>query len=275
MANPWFRLYAEFVHDPKVQCMPEEFQRRLVMLFCLRCSEVIATLSDEDLAFQMRISMDQLAQTKAAFIKKGFIGDDWSLRNWDKRQRVSDQSAARTRLYRERLRDAGDSSHVTASDALETDADTEEKNKKKGSALPMKLPSWLSPEVWADWHQYRNARKGWTAKARQLSLRTLERLHAEGWSPREVVDQSIERGWSGLFGTQRNQVTRTANKATTGKTMNAIMALEEMKSGLDEERNTDGLPTAPYARLGRAARVRGDTRNGGDMDGGVDGQPRI
>lgn len=274
MANPWLRLYAEFAHDPKVQSMPEHFQRRLVMLFCLRCSEVTATLSDEDLAFQMRISIDELTETKAVFIRKGFIDKDWTLRSWDKRQRVSDQSAARTRAYRARQSDAAIPSHVTASDALDTDSntdtDTNSEEKKKSSVLPFKLPSWLHSEIWQDWHQYRNARKGWTAKARQLSLRTLEKLHAEGCSPREVVDQSIERGWSALFSTVRNQTSRTAHKASVGKTMGAIMALEEMKGGLDQSRTIDRLPKASLPQLGGAAGSGGDSRNLGGMEGSVD-----
>jgi hypothetical protein len=260
MANPWLRLYAEFAHDPKVQSMSEHFQRRLVMLFCLRCSDVTVTLSDEDLAFQMRISIEELVETKAVLIRKGFIQDDWILRNWDKRQRVADQSASRTRAYRERKRDGADTSHVTASDALDTETETDtntdaekRKNQKKGSVLPLKLPSWLQPDIWQDWHQFRNVRKGWTAKARQLSLRTLEKLHVEGCCPREVVDQSIERGWTGLFAPKVNQATRTADKATIGKTMSAIMVLQEAKYGLDNEGIIDRLSEASLPQLGQAA----------------------
>ena len=40
----WFRLYSEFSTDPKVQMMPEALQRRYVMLMCMRCSNVLATL---------------------------------------------------------------------------------------------------------------------------------------------------------------------------------------------------------------------------------------
>lgn len=255
MANPWFRLYAEIANDPKVQSMSEALQRRLVMLLCLRCSEVLATLSDEDLAFQLRISMDELAETKATFIRKGFIEESWNPRNWDKRQRVSDLSAGRTRDYRARMRDGPVTSHVTACDAADTDTDTDtqKKKQKKGSALPFELPPWLPADVWADWHQYRNSRKGWTAKARELSLGTLEKLHAEGFCPGEVVNQSIERGWSGLFGTHRNQPTPQTRKAAVGKTMGAIMALEEMKYGLDQSRIVDRTSKAPLPQLGGTA----------------------
>lgn len=73
------------------------------------------------------------------------------------------------------------------------------KDQKKGRASAPKLPEWLPADAWADWHTFRNARKGWTPKARALSLRTLTELHAAGHDPRRVIEQSIERGWTGLF----------------------------------------------------------------------------
>lgn len=102
MANPWFRTYAEFATDAKVQSMSEPMQRRLIMIFCLKCSDVLQTLNEEDIAFQLRISDDELASTKILFIKKGFITKTWELRNWERRQFVSDASAKRQKAYRER-----------------------------------------------------------------------------------------------------------------------------------------------------------------------------
>ena len=56
MANPWFRMYAEFATDAKVQMLTEAMQRRYLMLMCLRCSNALVTLQDEEIAFQLRIS---------------------------------------------------------------------------------------------------------------------------------------------------------------------------------------------------------------------------
>ena len=66
MANQWFRMYAEFATDPKVQMMSEANQRRFVMVLCLRCSNDHVTLQDEEVAFQLRISNDEWAQTVVA-----------------------------------------------------------------------------------------------------------------------------------------------------------------------------------------------------------------
>ena len=63
MANAWFRMYSEFATDPKVQMLSEADQRRYMMLLCLRCSNALVTLHDEEIAFQLRISDEELAET--------------------------------------------------------------------------------------------------------------------------------------------------------------------------------------------------------------------
>lgn len=102
----WFRMYGEFATDPKVQMMSEAMQRRLVMLFCLECSNGIETFHvterETSIAFALRVTEEILAETKAVFLAKGFINDDWTLGNWEKRQYVSDSSTARVRAHREK-----------------------------------------------------------------------------------------------------------------------------------------------------------------------------
>jgi 5-methylcytosine-specific restriction endonuclease McrA len=111
MSNPWFRLYSEFSHDPKVQMMSEAMQRRYIMLMCLRCADSLANVTDEEVAFALRLDEQEMAATKQAFIKKGFIDEDWSLLNWEKRQPESDSSAARVQRYREKRKAMGLSSN--------------------------------------------------------------------------------------------------------------------------------------------------------------------
>lgn len=93
-------MYSEFASDPKVQSMPEAMQRRLMMLLCLRCSNTLVTLQDDEIAFALRISDEDLAATKVLFLRKGFIDQAWEILNWDKRQFVSDSSAARVAKHR-------------------------------------------------------------------------------------------------------------------------------------------------------------------------------
>lgn len=130
MANQWFRMYSEFMDDPKVQMMTEADQRRLVMLFCERCKGVE---HDETLrAFHWRVSPLELNVTKQLFIAKGFIDGDWNLLNWNRRQYISDNSSERVRRHRQRLKQNETLHHpnVTAPDT-ETDSEPEQKEQRE------------------------------------------------------------------------------------------------------------------------------------------------
>jgi hypothetical protein len=150
MANPWFRVYSEFAHDPKVQMLPEAMQRRLIMLFCLRCSNTLVTLQEAEVAFQLRISDAEMAETKALFIAKGFIDSAWNVLNWDKRQFASDTSKARVAKHRalqkEKQAELGNGD-VTLPKRIDNalDTDTEQTQIQKivpiGTSSPAKLPT--------------------------------------------------------------------------------------------------------------------------------------
>lgn len=108
MANyPWFRMYSEFATDPKVQKLSESYQRRFVMLLCMRCSNGCVTLHDEDVAFQLRISDAEWLETKTVFILKNLSDNDNNIIAWDKRQYISDSSATRVAKHRAKRKDSG------------------------------------------------------------------------------------------------------------------------------------------------------------------------
>lgn len=141
MSNPWFRMYAEFAHDPKVQMLPEVMQRRYVMLMCMRCSNALVTLQADEIAFHLRIDAAQLEETKALFVAKGFINEAWELLNWEKRQFSSDTSAQRVAKHRaakKATEEAERNGHVTLpqqkSNALDTDTDTDTDTEEKRRA---------------------------------------------------------------------------------------------------------------------------------------------
>jgi hypothetical protein len=132
----WFRLYGEFATDPKVQSMPEVMQRRLVMVMCLRCSNVLATLHDDEIAFALRVTDADLAETKALFMRKGFIDEGWNLVNWDKRQYVSDSSTERSRRHRERKKGGVQQPCNVAATPPDTEADTEAEQNRGTTSAP-------------------------------------------------------------------------------------------------------------------------------------------
>ena len=127
----WFRCYSEFATDPKVQIMPEHMQRRLIMLFCLRSGNVLATLHETEIAFSLRITEQELAETKMLFLQKGFVNDNWEIQNWDKRQYVSDSSTARSKKHREKKKESMQRQCNVAATPPDTDTDTEQKEEKE------------------------------------------------------------------------------------------------------------------------------------------------
>lgn len=99
MANQWFRMYAEFASDPKVQMLSETDQRRYIMVLCIRCNGDV-TLQDEEVAFQLRICNEEWLKTKGVLVSKNLIGEDNKPTAWNKRQFASDSSAARVSKHR-------------------------------------------------------------------------------------------------------------------------------------------------------------------------------
>ena len=180
MANQWFRMYSEFATDAKVQMMTEVMQRRYLMLMCLRCSNTLVTLQDEEIAFQLRIGNEELSETKALFIKKGFIDSSWNLLNWEKRQFASDSS--KERVAKHRALQKAKQSQVSNGDVtlqkpdangLDTEqnrTDTEEKSAGKPAE-----PSGFA-EFWQTWPS--NTRKGAKGKCLEVWKKSRVEQHA-------------------------------------------------------------------------------------------------
>jgi hypothetical protein len=157
----WFRMYAEFLHDPKVQMLSEVDQRRFIMLLCIRCCSgdetLHETLDDDFVAFQMRIDVDEWRETKRQLRAKCLVNDEGQPTNWAKRQFASDSSTARVRKHRRRDETVTKRScHVIDTD---TDTDTEEEN-----------PLTPFEEFWALWPK-KVARKDAVKAWKQLGIR--------------------------------------------------------------------------------------------------------
>ncbi len=100
----WFRLYAEFASDPKIQSMSETFQRRYIMFLCLKCNGELEKLTDDEICCALRITTEELRETKEAFIRKGFIDENYTILAWEKRQYVSDNVNDRVKKHRDKMK---------------------------------------------------------------------------------------------------------------------------------------------------------------------------
>ena len=62
------------------------------------------------------------------------------------------------------------------------------------------LPSWIDVEAWDGFVEMRKQIKApLTKRAANLTLRKLEDLRRDGYDPTEVLDQSTQRCWRGVF----------------------------------------------------------------------------
>ena len=202
MANPWFRLYSEFATDPKVQMMSEANQRRLIMLLCMKCSNGDVTLQDEEVAFQLCISNDEWAESKALFVSKNIIDADNNPLAWDKRQFSSDSSAARVEKHRKKVKQACNVS-VTPPEQIQnrTDTDSEAEKTKTPRAprfdaqahlVEIGIPADLS----ADWIKLRKTKKA------EVTKTAIDGIASEagkaGLSLDDALRECCSRGWAGF-----------------------------------------------------------------------------
>lgn len=68
-------------------------------------------------------------------------------------------------------------------------------------ASAVQLPDWLSAEIWSSWVAYRRDLKK-PIKSQQTvtqAINMLDRCRLNGYSPDEIINQSIANGWQGLF----------------------------------------------------------------------------
>lgn len=106
MSNRWFRFYDEALNDPKVQRLPPHLFKTWVNLLCLSSKNAGKIPCDDDVAFQLRLSVQDAAQQIDDLILAGLVDIDANgarvPHNWHERQYASDSSAERTRKYREK-----------------------------------------------------------------------------------------------------------------------------------------------------------------------------
>ncbi|MEQ4846475.1 replication protein [Escherichia coli] len=75
------------------------------------------------------------------------------------------------------------------------------KKSQKFDPLETELPDWLSAETWLSWVTYRKE-IGKSIKSKQSvtqAINVLSRSLEKGYTPEEIINQSIASGWQGIF----------------------------------------------------------------------------
>lgn len=106
------------------------------------------------------------------------------------------------------------------------------KNEQPGrTAPPLWVPEPLRP-AWARWDAFRKVRKGWTADAKRVNLAKLVDLTppSDPSMADKIVQQSIERGWTGLFPLKEDERQQAAPKPKYQTAAEALSAGEDKVS---------------------------------------------
>ena len=207
MSRPWFRMYHEFVSDPKVQLLAFEDQRHFVALLCLKCNETLDSKAIPDLRERMiakALGLDPsaAAEVKRRLVEAGLITVTWHPKQWDARQFESDTSSARTAAYRQRKKnDRRSDGAVTSQERTRSDTDTDtdtDTEQKKRAAAPLVLHESLPKDAWDEWIAHRK-QKRWPQDRTTLQkhLNILAPFDTE--RQRLILSNSIQADWRGLF----------------------------------------------------------------------------
>lgn len=222
----WFRMYGEFINDPKVQMLSEIDQRRYIMLLCIRCNEDV-TLHDDIIVFQLRISSEEWKQTKQALINKNLIDKNNNITNWNKRQYISDTSNERVKKHRLNKKKQGCNVTVTPSDT-DTDTDTENiiplnpPRDKKGCKFDFEI------HVTDEW--YYEAKRISEEKGQRLSDKQIK-----------FVMEQFADYWNGVSGAKANK------KDWIATWRNWVRGIKYWQLPKDDETSFEELTTAKCA----------------------------
>jgi hypothetical protein len=151
MPNIWFRMYNDFLEDPKLISLAFEDQRHFIGILALKSSGTIdhdcaPKLLDRIVAQKLWIDYAIIGDVKKRLVDAGLISENWQPLAWEKRQFLSDTSKNRVRKFREKqkLIERNVSCNVTGNvtvttdgrycNAIDTDTDTDTKKRDSQNA---------------------------------------------------------------------------------------------------------------------------------------------
>lgn len=196
---PWFRMYTDFLNDPKMIALAFEDQRHFIGILALKSDGALdqdccPDLMDRIVAQRLWIDHAIIREVKKRLIAAGLIDEHWQPIAWNKRQMRSDAdptNAERQRRYRQRQKssqeankseknesqptdnsedsdDSNDSNAlrnapVTPTDKKEIRVDKDNKKiNKKSNANAFNFSNWPtepSEDIWADYVKHRQRLK--------------------------------------------------------------------------------------------------------------------
>ena len=96
---------------------------------------------------------------------------------------------------------------------------------------PIQIPDWIPVDAWNDFVVSRKKlRKPLTQGAIKLAISTLSKLKSEGNDPKEVIEQSILSGYSGLFPVNKGKQSITDQNRAVGEAFKLKLRQQDQQS---------------------------------------------
>lgn len=140
--------------------------------------------------------------------------------------------------------DGSSSSSSSSSHSSSYEEPVEKKNKRAARApagLIGPLPDWLDEKAWSSWKRHRRAiRRPMSPDAEILSIGELEKLRADGYAPKTVIENAILKGWQGLYPPKDERPPRPSYRGRESVTdYNERTAAEYLGEFIDDGRTID------------------------------------
>lgn len=202
-APPWIKLHVALLNDRAFMALAPASRCLLMLLWVLASEkEGLVLYDEEELRFRLRWPTLKLKDMKPLF-DAGFL--------------LYPLAPASTTL--------APASTLQADACLETETEVEtetetdkinatsrKRSSHRPTAAPFTLPDWIPEPEWIAWLEMRQRRRNPpTDRAKDLAVRALEKLRAQGEDPAEVLNQSTFRGWQGLFAVKPDGSDRSEN----------------------------------------------------------------
>lgn len=213
-SKPWLRLYTDIIDDEKLGLVAFEDRWHYIAFLACKGKGLLDRNEDQELtrrkvALKLGLSTRELDEVVRRLAEVGLLErETMQPVGWDERQFLSDSSTDRVRAFRERTsgKEDGnaDETFQKRPKRQNTETDTETDTKKKpgrpAAPEPVVLPECIPQESWDAWMAYRKRRRLSTVEATmQGQVRRLTEWSSRGHSPAEIIRESIDNGWQGLF----------------------------------------------------------------------------
>lgn len=195
---PWFRMYTDFLDDPKLISLAFEDQRHFIAILALKSAGILDSgcemrVLDRIVAQRIWIDYSIILDVKARLVNARLIEEDWQPVAWDKRQMRSDHdetNAERQRRYRENQRNALPNVDVTLPDKKRVD---KKRVDKKIESTTNDIPA----QLLQDFLEVRKAKHA--GKLTETAIAGIQReADKAGLTLVEAVTACCEFGWQGF-----------------------------------------------------------------------------